>query len=258
LPTCATETALVNAVYGIIAARIAASPSRTVALDGTSLFSAVVAAAATEKCGASNATLDLASVNALLTHGSLLYETAQSELAMAESLTAELTAIPLEALAVSSRVLYVVQANAVPALGNLDVNAQAVQNLLTGWSRLLELAPVSLESMAEVVGLTSAPSAASIKILTRSTGGLTRCQVSVNDFYQMSMTSAVTDDEASALLRDVMGPLVTVPPGCRDAVLSTGNHTVVNVYPMATVAPLGTDTFIVDTVAVLASAVFFF
>ncbi|GLI59683.1 hypothetical protein VaNZ11_001623, partial [Volvox africanus] len=146
--------------------------------------------------------------------------TAQSELAAAESFTAELTVMPLEALAVSSRVLYVVQSNAVAALMGLDMNAQAVQNLLTGWSRLLELAPVSLQAMAQVLGLASVPSAADVRIVARSTGGLTHCQVSVNDVYQMSMTSAVTDDKASALLRDVMGPMVTVTPGCRDAVLS--------------------------------------
>ncbi|EFJ49137.1 hypothetical protein VOLCADRAFT_89975 [Volvox carteri f. nagariensis] len=257
LPSCTTEAALVNAVYGSLAARITTSASHAISLYDASLLSDVVTAAAKDECGASTATMSNKYVQALLTQGSLLYQMAQTELSADESLTTELTAMPLEALAVTSRVLYVVQTKAAAALADLDVNAQAVQEVLAGWVSSLASAPVNLASMAAVLGMPSAPSATNLKIAARATGGLAQCRVSVNDVYQLAITTATTDKEGGAAVQNVMGPMVTVPPGCHDAVLSTASRTVTNVFALSALTPLGVATSVVDAVAVLASAVFF-
>ncbi|GIM12963.1 hypothetical protein Vretimale_16136, partial [Volvox reticuliferus] len=248
---------------GILAAHISASPSRTIALDGTSLLSAVVAAAATDKCGASNATLNLSAVNALLTHGSLLYRAVTSSLSVGDDegnddgLVSELLALPLEALSTAARVSYILQTKAPAALGTSASNVEAVQQLIADWTVLLAAAPVNLAGMAAELGLDPAvPSAGSLRLDVRAAGVLTQCQVWLRNPYMANTTSASTDSSGVAYVSGVCGPMVAVPAGCRDGALSADGQDARSNLPMTALLPFPLASAVIDPAATLASAAF--
>ncbi|EFJ49135.1 hypothetical protein VOLCADRAFT_89973 [Volvox carteri f. nagariensis] len=236
LPSCTTEAALVNAVYGSLAAHINTSASLAISLDGTSLLSDVVTAAAKDKCGASTATMSNKDVQALLTQGSLLYRMVQSSLLSNGSSSSsnggsiiddELAVLPLEALSTASRVSYVVQTQAPTVLKALSSNTMAVQDLTKVWAAHLADAPVDLAGMASEVGLGSlAPSAGTLRIRVRALGGLKQCQVQLQSPYLANSTNVTTDSRGFANASGVCAPMVTVPSGCMDSALSANNASV--------------------------------
>ncbi|KXZ44989.1 hypothetical protein GPECTOR_60g768 [Gonium pectorale] len=252
IPACATAETRATAVYKALARQASAA---ALDLTSSSLLAAVLTDAAATDCKAAEATTSRSEVTALVAQAAQLYQTAAASLSLSNSsVQAELLALPLAALSLASRVSYVVQTAGAPSLASLAGNPQAVAQLTGGWTAQLNAAPVRLAAMGYALGFTAIP--ADLRLTVRSTGALAACKVAVENPYQMTATTATTDDKGAVNLTSAMGPLVTVPAGCRDTVLSTANSTVVTAIPLPVLLPIGTDNATIDSVSALVTAVF--